>query len=131
MANIFRTGREYLDSVLDTHNVESAVFIRSGQQTGVTLNVSPLSIQRKNHSGDYSDEEYAVSDFGIRMDTNVTPGDVTFGEWLGSDPIVQGDVIVYQGGTFEVFAAGESLAWEWTSIYKTGVRIHTIYQGEA
>lgn len=129
MTDIFQIGRQFLDSLLDDNAIQPGVYIRYSEQTGVSLNLTPLSNANRTEDGEYFEQEYVVTDFGIRMDTIVTPGDISFSDWLADDPIRTGDIIQYNGGIFEVIPGESGVPFDWTSVYRTGVRVHTIYQG--
>jgi len=129
MANLFELGRQLMDSSLEDIASTSAEYRKCGENTGVALAVTPLGGQRRSEDSENFVIEYHFTDFGIRMNTTVTPGDISFEEWLGRLP-KYGDRLIYEGKIFVVGDDQGSPAFDWTSIYQTSIRLHSIYHGE-
>ena len=101
MTNLFELGRQLMDSSMETLGSVTAEYRKCGEDTGVTLLVTPLGGQRRSEDGDHFSLEYDFTDFAIRMNTPVTPGDTTFELWLAREPMY-GDHLHYNGDIFVI-----------------------------
>lgn len=129
MSDLFALGRQLYDSALESLASVSLEYRRCGEDTGVALLATPLGGQRRSEDGENFSVEYDFTDFAFRVDTLVTPGDTAFSTWLARDPLY-GDRILYNGGIYVVGDDSGNPAFDWTSIYKTSMRVHSIYHGE-
>ena len=129
MTNLFELGRQLFDSSLEAVASASAEYRKCGEDTGVALVVTPLGGQRRSEDSDNFVIEYHFTDFAIRMNTVVTPGDTSFEAWLGRLP-KYGDRLIYNNQIFVVGDDQGNPAFDWTSIYQTSIRLHAIYHGE-
>jgi len=131
MTNLFELGRQLYDASLESLASATAEYRKCGEDTGVALLVTPLGGQRRSEDGENFSLEYDFTDFAIRMDTPVSPatGDTTFELWLGRDPLY-GDRIHFANDIYIVGDDQGNPAFDWTSIYKTSIRIHSVYHGE-
>jgi len=129
MSDLFAEGRTLYDAALESVASVTIEYRKCGEATGVTLLVTPLGNQRRSEDGENFSLEYEFTDFAIRMNTTVTPGDTTFALWLIRDPLY-GDRIHYNGDIYVVGDDSGNPAYDWTSIYKTSIRIHSVYHGE-
>ena len=129
MTNLFELGRQLFDSSLEAVASTTAEYRKCGSTEGVTISVTPLGGQRRSEDSDNFVIEYHFTDFAIRMNTIVTPGDISFEAWLGRLP-KYGDRLIYNNQIFIVGDDQGNPAFDWTSIYQTSVRLHAIYHGE-
>ncbi len=129
MTNLFELSRQLMDSTLESIGSVSAEYRKCGENTGVAILVTPLGGQRRSEESDNFVIEYHFTDFAVRMATMVTPGDISFTDWLGRMP-KYGDALIYDGKKYIVGDDRGNPAYDWTSIYQTSIRLHAIYHGE-